>query len=174
MTYIAPVYRPISHRRGLSRGAPGMGDVVVPSTSPVAALVAQVNRFGPDAPAAYRFLPAPFPLATVNVTPELALYTLLICQRRAADAYTQFKDAGSQALLSQAMETLGQYEQQVSFVSSHMADLTQVVRNFADSVGLPAGVGPVDSVIPGADTSTVLIVVALAAAAFFWSGGMDK
>jgi hypothetical protein len=130
--------RPSAVRMGRARGRGGaMGDVA-PGLTPVGALAQQVNRFGPSAPAAYRVVSSVFPVATGNLTPELAMAALIIYQRRATDAYNQFHDAGSEAAISAANQG---FADPVGFVAPQVAQMTQVIGGFADAVGIPPAIG---------------------------------
>lgn len=158
MSYLSTSDR---RRRPLAAGgrAPGLGDAAV-AVDPVAILAAQVNRFGASAPAAYRFATTPF-LDSGNLSPALALTALTIYQRRAADAYTQIPDTGSQALLEAANQA---FSAPVPFVMGHIADVAQVIRAFGDMLGLPPAPG---DPAPGMDTTT-LALAAAAVLAIWW------
>jgi hypothetical protein len=133
-----PYLRPARRRRGPVPGPGGaLGDAQTAPPSPVAVLAEQVNRFGPSAPAAFQFIQAPF-LATGKLAPDLALTALLIYHRRASDAYAQFHDAGSAALIDAANAG---FSNPVSFVTGRMDEVTKTVAQFADSVGLPPAQG---------------------------------
>jgi hypothetical protein len=123
-------------------------------------LAAQVNRFGPGAPAAYQFTSKVFPLASGKIDPEIALVATTIYLRRATDAFSQFHDAGSAAAIARA--NLG-FADPVGFVTANLADVVTTIGSFADSLGLPAAsaAGPIPglpSTIAGIDTTTILWV----------------
>lgn len=165
MSYLSPWLGPARRTRGAG-GA--LGDSIVAIPDPVAALAAQVNRFGADAPAAYQFAQAPF-LDSGNLSPGLALTALTIYQRRAADAYAKFHDAGSQALLDQANQG---FASPTTFVMLHLADVTQAIRGFADSVGLaPApssAESPMTSIASLLSDPIAPVVLASAALGIYW------
>ncbi len=146
MSYIAPAHGRVARARGL-RGA--MGDVVAPAGDPAAGLVAQVNRFGPGAPTGYQFVSEPFslPMGISMATTALTIY-----QRRATDAYNQFHDAGSEQAIAAANAG---YADPVAFITGHLAEVTQTLQAFADSLGIP----PATSGIPpiGPDGGPILI-----------------
>ncbi len=137
-----------------------MGDVG--GGDPVAELTAQVNRFGVAAPAGLQFVQQPVPLAT-GISQGLALAAVAIYQRRAADAFSQFHDAGSAAMLTAANVA---FADPVSFVTANLADVTRTIAGYADSVGLPSADGS-PSTISGVDMQTVLIVAGLGLAAWW-------
>ncbi len=134
-----------------------MGDV----SDPVADLIAQVNRFGPAAPAGAQFIQQPFPLAT-GISPGLALVATTIYQRRSTDSFNQFHDAGSAAAIAAA--NVG-FADPVSFVTSHLADVTRTLAGYADSLGLPSADGA--PTVGGVDMQTILIVAGLGLAAWW-------
>jgi hypothetical protein len=137
-----------------------MGDVA--TTDPVAALIAQVNRFGPTAPTALQFVTQPFPLAT-GISQGLAVVALTIYLRRSTDAFTQFHDAGSAAAIASA--NLG-FADPVAFVTGNLADVTRTIAGYGDSLGLPASDGT-STIMGGVDLQTVLIVAGLGLAAWW-------
>lgn len=114
----------------------GLGDVA--DLDPVSQLAAQVNRFGPSAPAGQRFVTTPFPLATGNLDPNLALIALTIYQQRATAAYSQFHDQGSQQAIAAANAG---FADPSTFVQSNLADVTSAVAGYADSLGLAKAEG---------------------------------
>lgn len=136
-----------------------MGDVI---GDPVADLIAQVNRFGTAAPVGAQFVQQPFPLATV-ISPGLAVVAITIYQRRAADAFSQFHDAGSAAAIAAA--NLG-FADPVQFVSSNLADVTRTIAGYGDSLGLPGSDG-LSTLVGGVDMQTVLILAGLGFAAWW-------
>lgn len=144
---------------GLS-GCGAMGDTAV--TDPVADLVAQVNRFGPAAPAGLQFVQQPLPLAT-GISPELALAALTIYQRRSTDAFNQFHDAGSAAAIAAA--NLG-FANPVAFVTGALSDVTRTIAGYADSMGLPNADGT-SSTIAGIDLQTIIVVAGIGLAAWW-------
>lgn len=129
-----PAARPFPGGRGRGRGS-AMGDDAVPLT-PIGALAAQVNRFGATAPPAYRFASRTFSTSATTLEPDLAIVAVTIYQRRATDAFAQFHDAGSEAEIASANAA---FANPVGFVSTHMAQVTQAIGNFADSLNLPSG-----------------------------------
>lgn len=140
---------------GRGMGCCGLGDAAPPAT-PVAVLAAQVNRFGPEAPAAYRFVTAPLP-PTLDMS--LALAALTIYLRRSTDAYTQIPDQGTLEAINAANAG---FASPVAFVGTHAGEMTTVIRDFADSVGLPAAAGD------GSGTSVDSAVVLAAAILVGW------
>ncbi len=165
MSYRPTRMLPAGPVRGPARGmpVPVLGAMPMPmggdsASDPVAQLAAQVNRFGPGAPAAYQFTSKAFPLASGVVNPELALVALTIYQRRATEGYSQIHDAGSLAAITRA--NLG-YGDPVGFVTANLADVLTTVGGFADSLGLPgpdAGDGTIAGTFAGIDTRTLLLV----------------
>jgi hypothetical protein len=132
MTYLRTALGPSSRApRGVAGGA--FGDVEL--GGPVAVLVAQVNRFGPEAPTAYQFTQAPFPIADV-LTPDVALTALTIYLRRSTDAYASIPDIGTRLAIEAANAG---FSDPVAFVTAHLAEITQVIAGFADSLGLSGG-----------------------------------
>jgi hypothetical protein len=123
------------HGCGCGMGG-AMGDDA--AASPYAQLAAQVNRFGPGAPAGLQFTRTPFSLTTPTLDPSLALTAVVIYQRRATDAYDQFHDAGSAAAIAAA--NLGLMDP-TAFVSAKLPEVTSTVASYADSLGLPAADG---------------------------------
>jgi hypothetical protein len=157
-------YRP---QRSLSGGrwrgpGRGMGDsFAAPGSGAAEALAGHVNRFGPSAPAAYRFVDHALTLAGGKITPELALAALAIYQRRATEAYNQFHDAGSEVAITRANTG---FADPVGFVTANLPEVTAAVAGFADSLGLsaagstgPDGAGS-GGVIGGIDSQTLLMV----------------
>lgn len=135
-----------------------------PSVSDIyRALAAQVNRFGPGAPAGYQFAQKVFPLVVSRLDADLALTAILIYQRRATDAFNQFGDEGSAQAIAKANTG---FADPVGFVSGNLAEVTQAVANFADSLGLPAPVtlttGPVAAT--GLNSTTLLLGAGILAA----------
>lgn len=127
-------------RRAQGRGGRAMGDVGSGVTA--ADLAAQVNRFGPSAPAGYQFVTAPltpppavFGISLMPLGVDLATVALTIYQRRATDAYNQFHDTGSQQAITAANAG---FADPVTFVTGHLAEVTQTLQAFADSLGIPA------------------------------------
>jgi len=146
---------------GLRAGRP-MGDVISDltdfftlSSGSVAALAAQVNRFGAQAPSGYQFVTTPI-VATGNLDVGLATVALAIYQRRATDAYNQFHDQGSAQAIQVANQALGD---PVSYVGAHMADVTQIIQAFGDSLGIPPAAG--DATSGGPSTQTLLWLAGL-------------
>lgn len=141
---------------GISRGhGYAMGDAAPAPVDPVVRLAQQVNRFGPQAPAGYRFADREFPLASGKISPDLALAALLIFQRRSTDAYNAAHDQGSANAIQAANEG---FADPVGFVTSNLATVTQTVALFGDSLGLPAPAGP--GAAAGGGIPTALYVVA--------------
>lgn len=130
------------------------------SASPYATLAAQVNRFGSSAPTGLQFVTTPFSLTAPALDPALALAAVLICQRRATDAFTQFHDAGSAAAIAAA--NLGLLDP-VTYVNARLPDTVSTVASYADSMGLPAAGSTIS--IPGiGDVSTTTLLMVGAAA----------
>lgn len=133
-----------------------MGDAA-PAPVTFATLAAQVNRFGPaGAPAGYQFVMRPFQLDAVKLDPGLALVAVTIYLRRATDAYNQFHDAGSEQAIAAANAG---FADPVAFVTPRLADVTQVVSEFADSLGLPAAEGASGSISPIAIAAGIGLVL---------------
>ena len=137
-----------------------MGDVVAAPVGPWGALAAQVNRFGPGAPSAYRFALQPYSLATGNPDLGLAVTAATVFQRRAADAYNQFSDAGSAAAIARANQGLSD---PLGFVTANLSEVTSVIGVFADSLGLApaAGDSALPSTVAGVDTTTLLMIAGI-------------
>lgn len=127
MTYLRS---PIVRRPALSGMGGALGDVEVITG---ADLAKQVNRFGPSAPAAYQFAPTAF-VGADPVSQALALTAVLIMQRRATDAFSQFHDAGSEAAISEANMALND---PIVYVTTHIGQVTKTIEAYADSLGLP-------------------------------------
>lgn len=155
MAYLPP-YRTTRRRAGAGRA---MGDVAS-GPSPLAALAAQVNRFGASAPVAYQFVPVPVTVASGNLTMDLALPAVLIYQRRATDAFSQFHDMGSEAAITRANSGL---KDPVGFVSENMGEVITTISSFADSLGLPASSGI--AALTGLSSTTLVMIAAGGAAA---------
>lgn len=128
--------------------------------APYAQLAAQVNRFGPGAPAGLQFTQTPFSTSTPTLDPGLALTAVVIYQRRATDAYSQFHDVGSAAAIAAA--NLGLVDP-TAFVSARLPEVINTVASYADSVGLPPADGSVS--IPGLGQVSVTTLLLLAGAA---------
>ena len=157
MSYLG-TYRAPNGRSG--RGS-AMGDVPQASDM-LSALAAQVNRFGPSAPTGYQIAPRVFQLVAGKLDADLALSALLIYQRRATDSYNQFHDASSAQAITKANAG---FSDPVGFVSQNMAEVTQVIGNFADAVGLPPAITTTSGVLTGGlDTTTILLGVGVALA----------
>lgn len=170
MTYLASTTTQSarSARVGARRGVlAAMGDVIATAVAPsgVATLIAQINRFGADAPAALQFVQQPFPVATGILAPDVALVALTIYQRRAADGFARFHDAGSQSAIAAANQG---FANPVGFVTAHIADITQTLAAYADSVGLPGPAVAVAETGTGIDTSALALAAALGLA--IWLG----
>jgi len=141
----------------------GLGDAMgLVAGDQLPQLAAQVNRFGPGAPAAYQFTTKVFPVATGKIDPEIALVATTIYLRRATDAYNQFHDAGSLAAITRA--NLG-FADPVGFVTGNLADVVSTIGSFADSLGLPAASSD-DATIAGVDSR--LLLYAAAGALLLW------
>lgn len=134
-----------------------MGDTQPPT---VGQLVAQINRFGPSAPPAYRLgiNGIPFDPATVQVTLPLAVAAVSVYQRAAAEAYSRFGDAASLDRLNLANQG---FSDPVMFVNSHLADVIATIAGYGDSVGIKAADGTLtQGIFAGLSTSTVLLLAA--------------
>lgn len=134
------------------------------SQSPVAALVAQVNRFGPAAPAGYQFVTQPFQLASGILDPALALAAITIYQRRATAGYEQFHDAGSETAIARA--NVG-FADPLRFVTDNLPEVTAAIGGYADSLGLPAAAGSAAAV---AEALTSPLVIVAGIALVLWLG----
>lgn len=124
------------------------------TSDPVAALIAQVNRFGPSAPSTFRYIGATYPLATGKVPYDVALSATFIVHRRAQDAVIQFGDAASRTLLTRASAGM---KDPVGYITSNLGEATQVIKTYGDSVGLPAAGGFDKLKIFGVPASTLAI-----------------
>lgn len=159
MTYMAPRDFATWRRAHGVRGGGAMGDVA--AAGDPGALVAQVNRFNTQAPSGYQFVTEPFtaPVSVLGITLlpvslPLATMALTIYQRRATDAYNQFHDAGS--LQAIATANAG-YADPVKFVTDHMAEVTQTLQAFADSLGIPPVPSEASTLDTGVSTGTLLL-----------------
>lgn len=143
-----------------------MGDVAAPAGDP-AVLAAQVNRFGTSAPSGYQFVTEPFtappaffgvPLIPISI--GLATMALTIYQRRATDAYNQFHDAGSQQAITAANAG---FADPVGFITGHLAEVTQTLQAFADSLGIPPAPGdaPTDTGPSGGPLLIGAVIIAV-------------
>jgi len=141
--------------------ARGMGDSVPPGATSFADLAAQVNRFGPDAPAEHRLVLTPF-LATGTLDSGLALTAITIYQRRATAAYDQFGDRGSALEIERANEG---FANPVVWVTTHLAEVTQAIAGYADSLGLPGGAAG-----SGGLSTTMLLLLAGVGLAIWFVG----
>lgn len=122
------------------------------TVDPVAALIAQVNRFGPGAPAPYRYVTKPYAFATGKVPQAVAISAAFILQRRAQDGVIKFADSGSIALLNAA--TAAQ-KNPVGYVTANIRTVTAEIKAFGDSVGAPAAEGFSKNKIWGIPVTTV-------------------
>ncbi len=120
---------------------------------PVAALIAQVNRFGPGA-GAHQIIPAPLPLATGNLPNSVAVAAALILYRRALDATLRFGDAGSTQLLKAAAAAQAA---PLAYVTQNLPAVTAEIRAFGDSVGLPGASSLSTTKILGVPVTTIAI-----------------
>jgi len=144
----------------------GLGDTATVALTPVDQLALQVNRFGPDAPAAYQFHTTAF--ATGNpLDLDLASTAMLIYQRRAIDSYAKFADAASQKLIDNANAGMSD---PVGWVTANLADVTATVKGYGDSVGLPAAAGAslVDQITGGGPLGIPVWGWAIGGAAALW------
>ncbi len=131
-----------------------MGDAS--SSDPVAALIAQVNRFGPGAPKGYQYVDKPFGLATGTVPPAVAVAAAFILFRRAQDAALRYNDDASRTLLAKA----GQINASpLTSVPANIGAITSELQAFADSIGAPAAGGLSSMRILGVPVTTVAIAV---------------
>lgn len=149
-------------RVGKARGrARAFGDDnATGAPDPVAQLIAQVNRFGPDAPVAVRFLTATIPAATGTLPLAAAIAAVTIYQRAATDSYNRFHDAGSAAAIAAANKG---FADPMSFVMGDIANITAAIAAYADNVGLPASGG----LLGGSSLSTVLLVAGVGLAVWW-------
>lgn len=102
---------------------------------PVAKLIGQVNRFGPDAPVGLRFVATPYPLATGNIPPAVAVSAVQILYARARDAVLKFGDKGSIDLMKAAEAGL---KDPVGYVTKNLEAVTNQLAIFGDAAGLGA------------------------------------
>lgn len=131
--------------RGRGRGLSGLGADATPPAGlttaitgdPIAALVAQVNRFArTDIPAAYKLVDQPYPVPTDGQIPvDLATSAVLIMQRAALDPFMQGTGTGS--VKSLAIDSVALADP-VTYVTGNLATVIQQVGLYADSVKLPA------------------------------------
>lgn len=143
----------------------GVGDVPQDvAHDPVARLIAEVNRFGPSAPPTFQYVPTPYPLATGNVPPAVAVTAAQIYWRRAQDALV--KDPSAAVIASRAKQALASPS---SFVPANLAEVTAVIKAYGDFVGLPAASGTTTKIL-GLPISTVAIVAAAGVAAYWFMG----
>jgi hypothetical protein len=143
------------------RGA--FGDTGAAAQDPVLTLIGQVNRFtGSSAPAAYRMAETPFGLATGNLV-TVAPVAVVIYQRAATDSYNQYGDRGSAQQIEKANTA---FADPTGFVSTNMAEVTNMIASLADSLGLPAANG--ESNVPDM-TRAALIVGGIALVAWMLS-----
>lgn len=153
----------LPHRHALFRAARARGlgasDVMTP-VDPVAVLISQVNRFtGPKAPAEYRVAPGPFQLASGNLG-KVAPVAVVLYQRAATDSYNQYGDRGSALQIEKANKG---FADPAGFVSTNMSEVTGLIANLADSIGLPESDGG------SGMTRTLLIIGGVALAAWMLS-----
>lgn len=139
----------------------GVGDVATGDVAkdPVARLIAEVNRFGPSAPETYRYVTTPYPLATGNVPPAVAVTAAQIFWRRVQDALV--KDPSAASLVPHAKQALANPG---AYVSANLPEVTAMVKSYGDFVGLPPAQGTTS--VFGFPINTVAIVVAIGAAMF--------
>lgn len=154
------------HRHALFRAARARGAAfgdTAPS-DPVAALIGQVNRFtGPGVTAAYRVAETPFTVATGNLA-LIAPVAVVLYQRAATDSYNQSGDRGSAQQIDKANAG---FADPTGFVSTNMAEVTNMIASLADSLGLADADGG-----QGADmTRAALIVAGIAFVAWMLSRG---
>lgn len=127
----------------------------------VKALQRQLNRFGPAAPADVRFLKEPLP---VNGTIDMgtAIHSVLVIQKRAADAFATYHDNTSRDVLAAANAG---FADPVAFVTNHLADVLTVVTNYADAKGIAR-----PGLLANLPVSPVVLVAGVAAAAVLYFG----
>jgi hypothetical protein len=103
-------------------------------------LTAQVNRFtGAGAPATYRMLPDPLPLAAGKpLDMSVAIVAVGIYQRRAQDAFMKNGGQAERDMIDRANAAFGD---PVGFVNANMAEVTDSIEHFADSLSLPKAQG---------------------------------
>lgn len=158
--------------RGCGKGA--LGDIVDPTqvkaigaptgTDPALYLRAQLNRYtiAGGAPATnFQIAPDALPLTTTIDLPT-ASRALFVLGRRAGAAYKQFpQDPATKALLATYANA---WVDPIGYVTKNLSAVIDVVRLFADLLGLPAAKG-VPSMI-GGFAMTKERVVLIGAAAF--------
>ncbi len=113
----------------------GLGDVLSSTKDPTAILIGEVNRFGPDAPESFRYVPQAYPLATGNVPPAVAVTAAMLLVRRAQDAAVKFGDQGSRDLLREAGKANAN---PIPYVNANLPKVTEQIKAYADSLGLGA------------------------------------
>lgn len=134
---------------GCSGCGVGLGD----TSDPVAALVAQVNRFGPSAPATYRYVSTTYPVATGTVPAAVAVSAAFLLLRRAQDAVVRYGDTASAALMQKALAATANPQ---AYVQANLQAVTVEIAAFADTLGIPASGGlgtiagiPITTVVAG-------------------------
>jgi len=134
------------------------------TSDPVAALIAQVNRFGPGGPPDYRYIDTAYPLATGKVPVAVAVSAAMLLHRRGQDAVLRFGDKGSIELLRKA--GLAQVDP-VGYVTANLASVTAEIKAFGDSVGAPSAYGLTTWQIKGVPILTFAIAATGVAALAF-------
>lgn len=158
--------RPMRPWKGARRRRLGhaMGDVGIGGSDPVAQLITQVNRFGPGAPSGSQVIDRAYPVSSGKVAPDVALSATVIYQRRAARAFEQFGDAGSAQAIAKANAG---FADPVAFVTGNLAEVTQAIAGFADSLGIP-GAGADTVSIPTSIDAIPLPLLLAGGAALLW------
>lgn len=143
-----------------SRGGRAMGSDEVPRT-PIVDLIAQVNRFT----RAGKFGTTIYPLATGNLSPDVARTAIIIQQTRLITAQAQIPDSGTALAIAAATKGLSD---PVGYVTGNLAVITGSIAGYADAQGMPAASYAADGGSPAGLSGTMLIGIGVAAVAAFW------
>lgn len=142
----------------------GLGGLEL-TKDPTARLIAEVNRFGPDAPEGLRYVAAPFPLATGNVPLAVAITASQINFRRTQDAVVRFGDKGSIDAHKQAATIAENPSVQVP---AHIAELTEMIGAFANANGLAPSRISIAGKIADLSKSPLAVVAVVGGLAFYY------
>jgi len=130
-----------------------MGAVETPLT-PLQKLIAAVNRFGPQAPEAYRVTPKIIDLASGIEAPAWAAAGII--NLRALKSVLTFQDQASIDLVNNEVVLI--YKDPVAYVTTNLTKVTDEVNGFADSLGLPVW-QPTNTTILGVPLTTIALGV---------------
>ncbi len=143
-----------------------------PASTPLRALLEQVNRFaGPSAPAEHRFAAMPFDVASSNLTASAAYVAIMIYQTRLVVAQTKIADSGTASQITQVTTAIKDGPAAIlSWVSKNIGRVTASIGGYADQLGL-AGVkyvvkSPFDAATGSMfkDVTPVMVAVGVAVA----------